>query len=84
MILYFENRFGARREIGRPQSASEAHKLIQDFLDKANYKSYYSRTHRTSNKKEIEFDVGSHSEFFYLYKEDGWNDNWIEELYERS
>ena len=84
MILYFENSKGIRREIARPQTASEAHKIISNFLKEHNFESYYTRTYLTSDRTEILFDVGSYSEFFYLFKEDGWDDNWVDELYERG
>ena len=84
MILYFENRNGIRREIARPQTAPEAHELISQFLKEHNYETYYTRTYLCSNGTEILFDVGSYSEFFYLYKEEGWTDNWVDELYERG
>ena len=48
-------------------------KLIKDFLDDHNYKSYYSRTwiNENDNKEKI-CDVGSHSEFFITYNPKGW------------
>jgi hypothetical protein len=65
MILYFENCFNERREIGRPESTEDIHKLIHAFLDDHNYKSYYTRMW-VNDKGETYYDVGSHSEFFVM------------------
>ena len=71
MILYFEDSWGKRREIGRPQTNQEMHKIIKDFLDDHNFKSYYTRSWvNEEDFKEIIYDVGSHSEFFICRKED--------------
>ena len=70
MILYFEDSWGKRREIGQPQTEQEAHKIIKEFLDDHNFKSYYTRSWVNENNfNEIIYDVGSHSEFFILLKE---------------
>ena len=76
MILYFENSHGKRREIGRPQIEEEVYKIIKDFLDDHNYKSYYTRSwiNEGDNKEKI-YDVGSHTEFFILYNSKGWKNN---------
>ncbi len=74
MILYFQNSFGVRREIGRPGTAEDIHKIINDFLEDHKYKSYYTRSWVNETKPEEKFyDVGSHSEFFICYKPGGWN-----------
>lgn len=65
MILYFENCFNERREIGRPQSTQDIHALIYDFLDDHNYRSYYTRMW-VNDEGETYYDVGSHSEFFVM------------------
>lgn len=64
MKLYFENSYGEKRIIGNPNSEQEAFKIINNFLKKHNFKSYYTRTWNVNNFLCI--DVGSHSEFFYL------------------
>ena len=67
MILKFDNSY-TEREIGRPQSEQEARRIIQDFLEKHNYKSYYTRTWVQDGVKI--FDVGSWTQFFKLYLEE--------------
>ena len=74
MVLFFENSIGERRVIGTPDSFENAVKEIREFLEERTYKPYYMRTWR-EDPCEICFDVGSHSEFFYLYNEDGWSDS---------
>lgn len=73
LVLYFENSREERRIIGRATDENGIYKLINDFLDDHNYKSYYTRTwvNENDNKEKI-YDVGSHSEFFIVYNEKGW------------
>ncbi len=68
MILYFVNSYGDRREIARPRDERGAHLRIQAFLAAHNFKSYYIR--EWDENGEHWFDVGSHSEFFVLRKEE--------------
>lgn len=76
LVLYFENSYGKRRVIGRATDENGISKLIKDFLDDHNYKSYYTRAWvNENNPKEIIYDVGSHSEFFIAYNPEGWNIN---------
>lgn len=74
MILYFENCCReTRREIGRLETAGDIYPIIKKFLDDHNFTSYYTRTWiNESNPKEKIFDVGSHTEFFICYNEEGW------------
>ena len=75
MMLYFENAFGARREIGNPTNETEVFAIISQFLKEHNYKSYYIRYWiNPNNSKEKIYDVGSHAEFFVCYNEEGWNE----------
>lgn len=67
MILYFEDRYARRREIGKPQDIEGARLLIKAFLDAYHYKSYYTREWK-DKRGDYWFDVGSHSEFFILTK----------------
>ena len=67
MILYFEDNKGDRREIGRPPSTEEAFKIINNFLEEHNYKSYYTRI--WTQNGETYYDVGSWSEFFVFVEE---------------
>ena len=65
MKLYFENSYGDRRIIAEPQTENEAWKEISKFCSDRNFKIYYSRTWRDNDGLKV-YDVGSHSEFFYL------------------
>ena len=64
MKLYFEDRFGREREIAEVADQAAAMKEIKNFLDKYNYKSYYTRY--WTRDGVTTFDVGSHTEFFKL------------------
>lgn len=66
MTLYFENSFGKRRRISQVYYMQEVNNIISDFLEDHNYKSYYTRMWYEEDKKELWFDVGSHSEFFVV------------------
>jgi hypothetical protein len=64
MKLLFSNSRGIERIIGEPNCLSEATKIIRDFLEEHNFKSYYTIMQFDGDR--LEFDVGSHTEFFYL------------------
>ena len=66
MRLYFENSQGKRRYISQVYHMQEIFAIIADVLEEYNYKSYYTRIWYEENKKELWFDVGSHSEFFVV------------------
>ena len=68
MKVLFENSYGEKREIANVSSIEDCWKAINKFLEKHNYKSYYSRSWKT-NDGRTKIDVGSWSEFFYI--EDG-------------
>ena len=53
------------RIIGTSETNDEAFKVINDFLDDHNYKSYYQRAWNKNDKTTV-VDVGSHTEFFYI------------------
>ena len=42
--ILFENSEGKKRTIGTVENEESAFKVINDFLDNHNYKSYYQRT----------------------------------------
>ena len=67
MILYFENGYGAVRELAKVNTMAEANGCIKDFLDAYNYTSYYSRMWVKNGYVVI--DVGSHTEFFKIFCE---------------
>ena len=64
MKLYFENSYGEERIIAEPKNEQEAVKEIYKFCEERNFKIYYHRTWMSGKRKK--FDVGSHTEFFYL------------------
>ena len=73
MKVYFENSKGKRRVIGEDANTSqEVMKIIQDFLDEHNYKSYYTRM--WCKDGWTRFDVGSHTEFFLCDEEIGFSE----------
>ena len=76
MIVKFQNSSGDEREIGRASDEKIAYQIINEFLADHNYKSYYMRSWITEDQVKI-VDVGSWSEFFHIYLEDGesWGDN---------
>ena len=66
MKLYFENSRGIRRVIAEPQTEEEAWKEIHNFCEERKFKIYYVREWQTHDGAR-RYDVGSHTEFFYLY-----------------
>ena len=65
MKLYFQNSYGKRRIIAEPQTEEAAMEAIHTFCDERDFKIYYIRSWMTPDGLK-KFDVGSHSEFFYL------------------
>ncbi len=65
MKLYFENSYGERRIIAEPETEQDAYKEMNKFCDDRNFEIYYVRSWTTKDGLK-KFDVGSHSEFFYL------------------
>ena len=70
MKLTFENSRGEERVIGEPADEEYAFKMIQQFIEDHNFKSYYTRTWHDPELNRRTFDVGSHTEFFHLYYEE--------------
>lgn len=66
MRLYFENAYGKRKSISQVSNLKEIHAIISDVLEDYGYISYYTRMWYDPEKKELWFDVGSHSEFFVV------------------
>lgn len=64
MRLLFKNSYGKERVIAEVKDIDECFKEINKFLDEHNFKSYYTRVREEDGR--LEFDVGSHTEFFYL------------------
>ena len=65
MKLYFENSRGQKRIIAEPETEEEAWKEISKFCEDRRFHIYYVRT--WSKDGATVYDVGSHTEFFYLY-----------------
>lgn len=64
MKLYFENSQGVERVIAEVANEEEAYKEINKFCEERNFEIYYVRTWMSNGRKK--YDVGSHTEFFYL------------------
>lgn len=64
MKLIFRNSNGKERVITDPSNVEEVSKEIKQFIDDHNFKSYYTRVWEENGR--LKFDVGSHTEFFYL------------------
>jgi len=64
--VYFLNSKNVKREIGKANTEEEANKIIQQFLDAHNFKSYYSRYWYCEEENGTMVDVGSHTEFFII------------------
>ena len=64
MKLIFENSKHKKRVIATPSNIEEVYKEINKFLNEHNFKCYYIRTWKSNGR--LVFDVGSHTEFFYL------------------
>lgn len=63
--VLFENSKGQRKIIGTVENKEATFKVINDFLNEHNYKSYYSNCWKKDDKTTV-VDVGSHTEFFYI------------------
>lgn len=69
MKLIFKNSRGVERIIAYPRNEEEAMNEIYKFCEERNFKIYYVRTWMSGNRKK--YDVGSHTEFFYLETMEG-------------
>lgn len=69
MKLIFQNSHGVERVIAHPNNEEEAMKEIYKFCGDRNFKIYYVRSLVENNRKV--YDVGSHTEFFYLEAMEG-------------
>lgn len=63
--VLFQNSKGKKRVIGTAGAESGAFKLIDNFLNEHNYKSYYKRTWKADDKTTA-IDVGSWTEQFIV------------------
>lgn len=65
MKLYFENSYGERRIIAEPETEETAMEAIHAFCDERNFRIYYVRSWIDNEGFKV-YDVGSHTEFFFL------------------
>lgn len=65
MKLYFKNSRGERRVIAEPKTEEGAFEFIRAFCEERKFEIYYIRTWRNPDGLKV-YDVGSHTEFFYL------------------
>lgn len=63
MYLYY-TRGEFKKKIGEPSTSGEAIKMIKDYCQERDYKIHYIRM--TVEKDGMKYDVGSHTEFFFL------------------
>lgn len=66
MKLYFRNSNGGNRIIAEPKTRDDAWKEIKKFCEDRNFTIHYIRTWKNNDGAEV-YDVGSWSEFFYLF-----------------
>lgn len=64
MKLYFKNYKGKEKLIATPQDYDDLWHEIHKYLDKMNFKSYYTRI--INRNEEFKIDYGSHTEFFVV------------------
>ena len=64
--VYFQNSENKERIIGIAHNIDDVMKIIKDFIDDHNFKSYYTRVWYHENDDRTWFDVGSHTEFFFV------------------
>ena len=64
MKLIFQSSNGNERVITNVDTWCAACSEINKFLDEHNFKSYYTRIWEENGR--LKYDVGSHTEFFFL------------------
>ena len=72
--VYFKNSRGERKFLaeveGTLSDTAKAWEVVKDFLSNyPHFKVYYVRNILCEDKKEICWDVGSHTEFFFVREE---------------
>lgn len=72
--VYFENSRGERKFLaeveGTLSDTAKAWEVVKNFLsDYPHFKVYYVRIILNKEQKEICWDVGSHTEFFFVKEE---------------
>ena len=69
-IVEFDNG-ETTRVIGKSKDYRECLDIISNFLEDKKYVSRYWRHWVTDNGKKIKTDVGCHTQFFYISRDDG-------------
>lgn len=73
MKVLFKNSRRQKREIAEVSTVEEAYQAICKFCSDRNFEIHYYRTIKRNN--EIKVDVGSHTEFFYIFEDGSDSDN---------
>ena len=69
MYLYFEHSSGSLSFVGECSKENVGQKILDHIHSlNPNYKTYYIRSWG-DDKQGYTYDVGSHTEFYHLYKE---------------
>lgn len=68
MKFTFKNSRGEERLLANVEKEEDVWKIMQDFLKDHDFKSYYTVVNIHPHFRE--YDVGSHTEFFYLYTDE--------------
>lgn len=66
MKVVFHDSMDQKRVLGEATNKKDAWKIIKDFLDEHNFKSYYTRVEPHVDEHYVWLDVGSHTEFFLV------------------
>ena len=64
--VWFQNSENKEKVVGVATDTKEVMKIIQNFLDDHDFKSYYTRVWYHESDDKTWFDVGSHTEFFFV------------------
>lgn len=64
--VWFQSSENKERIVGEATNMMEIMQVIANFLDEHNFKSYYTRVWYTDSDDRTWFDVGSHTEFFFV------------------
>ena len=64
--VWFQSSENKERIVGEATDMMEIMQVIANFLDEHNFKSYYTRVWHTDSDDRTWFDVGSHTEFFFV------------------
>ena len=73
ITVNFENRYEEITPLARVPTLQDAWEVIENHLNKINFKVYYYRTWNvTPTRRKV--DYGSHSEFFLLENDISWEE----------